>query len=130
MSHWTKVKTKLRNEELIKKALDRMGISYVDGEHTIRYGGQSEKAQLKLSTNVGLSCQRDGTYAMVGDFWTAPGRLGEYYHNNEKFNADLSTAYSIEESKEAMEEQGLRLIENEEAEVGDDGLIRMVYETY
>lgn len=132
MSHWTKIKTKLTNLDLIKKALDRMGINFEEGQHTIKQYGKSEKAELRLDAAVGLSVQEDGTYAMVGDFWHANrnSKLRSYYGNSKKFTADLGTAYAIEEAKESLEVQGFFCTENSDAEVGEDGLIRMTFESF
>lgn len=132
MSHWTKVKTKLKSLDLIKKALETMGLSYTEGKHTISQYGTSEKAELKLDNAVGLSEQKDGTYSMVGDFWHASrgSKLKSYYGNSKKFTAELSTAYAVEEAKESMELQGFFCTDNSEAEVGEDGLIRMTFESF
>ena len=132
MSHWTKVKTKLTSLDLIKKALDRMELSYEEGNHTIKQYGKSEKAELKLDNAVGLSEQEDGTYAMVGDFYHASGnrKLRSYYGKASQFSADLGTAYAIEEAQESLSAQGFFCTENSDAEVGEDGLIHMTFESF
>jgi hypothetical protein len=131
MSHWTKVKTKLTNKDYLKKALDRMGLDFAEGSHSITQYGTTEKAEIKLDNAVGFSEQKDGTYAMVGDFYHSHNpKLRKYYGNNAQFNRDLSTAYAIEEAKSRLEEQNFFCAENEEAEVGDDGLIRMTFNRY
>ena len=131
MSHWTKVKTKLSNREILKKALERMGLEYSEGNHTITQYGTTEKAELKLDNAVGFSEQKDGTFAMVGDFWHSNNsKLKRYYGKNDQFTADVSTAYAIEEAKHNLEEQSFYCSENAEAKIGEDGLIRMVFERY
>lgn len=129
MSHWTKVKTKLSSREYIKKALNRMGLDFVEGNHTITQYGTTEKAEIKLDSAVGLSQQEDGTWAMVGDFWhSRNGKLRKYYGRAEQFSQELSTNYAIEQSKGELEEHQFYCTSNTEGKVGEDGLIRMTYE--
>lgn len=131
MSHWTKVQTKLRDLEILKKALTRMGLSFEEGKHTIKQYGKSEKAEIKLDSAVGLSVQNDGTYAMVGDFYhSSSNKLRKYYGRTTNFTADLSTAYAVEEATTRLEDQQFYCSENAEATVGEDGLITMVFESW
>ena len=131
MSHWTKVKTKLRELDYIKKALSRMGLEFQEGNHTIKQYGTSEKAEIKLDDAVGLSRQEDGTWAMVGDFYHSRNQgLRKYYGNNNGFNTDLGTNYAIEQAKGQLEEQQFFCSENEEGKVGSDGMIRMTYSRF
>lgn len=131
MSHWTTVKTKLNNQSVIKKALKRMGFEAQEGDFTITQYGTTEAAQLKIDDAVGLARQKDGTYAMVGDFWHSGDRkLKGYYGRNEKFVKDLSTAYAVEEAFTNLEEQNFFCTDNEEAKIGEDGLITINFERY
>ena len=133
MSHFTKIKTKLTSTEYIKKALDRMGVSYEEGNFTITQYGKSEKAEIKMDNAVGLSRQKDGTWAMVGDFYhSKSANLRKYYGygNNNRFSSELSTSYAIEQTKSELEAQQFSCTDNAEAAVGKDGLIRMTYESY
>lgn len=131
MSHWTKVKTKLKDQAILEKALQHMGLNYKVGEHTITQYGTSEKAEIKLDDAVGLSAQEDGTWAMVGDFYHSRNqKLRKYYGNNKQFNTDLATAYAVEEATVRLEEKQFYCSENSEAEIGEDGLITMVFESW
>jgi len=131
MSHWTKVTTKLRDKEILKKALTRMGLEFQEGDHTITQYGTSSKAEIKLDNAVGLAVQKDGTYAMVGDFYHSRNRkLSKYYGKTKQFASDLSTAYAIEEATTRLEEQQFYCSENAEGEVGEDGMITMCFESW
>ena len=131
MSHFTKIKTQVRDLEYLKKALTRMGLSFQEGNFTITQYGTTEKAEIKFDEAVGLSCQEDGTFAMVGDFYHSRNTgLRKYYSDNNRFSADIGTNYAIEQSKGALEEQQFFCSDNESAEVGSDGMIRMVYSRY
>ena len=68
MSHWTTVKTKLNDRTTVRKGLKRMGLEAQEGDFSITQYGKTEPAQLKLDEAVGLARQKDGTFAMVGDF--------------------------------------------------------------
>ena len=131
MSHFTKISLKIRDQEIVKKALTRMGFEFSEGKHTITQYGKSEKAEIKLDDAVGLSVQKDGTFAMVGDFYHSKNtQLRKYYGKTNNFTADLSTAYAIEEATTRLEEQQFFCTENTEAAVGADGLISMCFESY
>ena len=131
MSHWTTVKTKLNDQSLVRKALKRMGLEAQEGEFTITQYGTSETAQLMVDEAVGLARQKDGTFAMVGDFWHSKDRTAKsYYGRAEKFATDLSTAYAVEEAFTSLQDQNFFCTENEDAEVAEDGLITLSFERY
>lgn len=137
MSHFVRLKTSVKSESVLRKALTRMGLAFEEGNFTITQYGTSDKAEFlldKKNKSVGLSKQKDGTYSMVGDFYHAPqgSKLSGYYGStgNKKFQADLATAYSVEEAFLQMQEQGYYCSENEEATTGKDGKIRMVFTSY
>jgi hypothetical protein len=129
MSHWTKVKTKITSLESLKKALERMGLEVNEGSHTISQYGKSEKAEVKVDNSVGFSMQKDGTWAMVGDFYHSRNPiLRKYYGRNKNFEQDLNTAYAVADAVAKLEDQQFFCTENEGAEVGEDGFIRMTFE--
>jgi hypothetical protein len=108
-----------------------MKIKFTEGTFTIKQYGQSEKCELKMDDAVGMSLQADGTWAMVGDFYHSRNEgLHGYYGNNQKFSADLTTAYAVEEAKSALEAQNFFCTDNADGIVGSDGLIHMVYESW
>lgn len=131
MSHWTKIGTKISEMDALKKALERMGLEYSEGKHSIKQYNTTEKAEIKLDDAVGFSRQKDGTFSMVGDFYHSRNpKLRRYYSNTQNFTDDLQTAYAIEESTLRMEEQQFTCTENSEGAVGEDGLIRMTFERF
>jgi hypothetical protein len=129
MSHWCKCRTKLNDKEFITKALTRLGYTYQEGSFTIKEYGKSEDAQIKLDESLGLSQQKDGTWAFVGDpYHCKTQQLRKYYGKITKLKEEVSTAYAIEETKDVLAEQRFFCTENEEANIGEDGMITMVYE--
>jgi hypothetical protein len=131
MSHFTKVSTKVKDLEYIKKALTRMGLEFKEGEFNISWYGKTEKAEIQIDKAVGLAKQADGTYSMVGDFYHSQNqKLRKYYGNNQGFAADLGTAYAVEQAKGELSQQQFYCSENENADIGSDGMIRMVFNRY
>lgn len=129
MSHWTVCKTKLTQQELIEKALTRMGYTYDVGSFKISEYGKSATAQIKLDKSLGLSQQKDGTWAFVGDpYHCRTQNLRKFYGKMNNLTNELSTSYAIEEATQVLEDQQFFCTENENAKVGDDGMITMVFE--
>lgn len=130
MSHFVRVScNKLHDQELIEKALTRLGYKYEIGEFTISEYGKSATAQIKLDKSLGLSQQQDGSWAFVGDpSHCKTQNLRQFYGKMNNLTNELSTAYAIEEATQVLEDQQFFCTENEEARVGDDGMIRIVFE--
>lgn len=122
MSHWTKTQTKLNDREYITKALDRMGVKWQEGgtlKHS--YGdARGGKVDIRLDENVGIRKEEDGTYSVVGDHY-----YSNQFKDARKFQQDLQKNYLVSEAFAKVEEQDFYVYENEEATVGEDGLIRM-----
>ena len=129
MSHWTKVKTEIKDQALLEKALKQLGWKYETGNFKVTQYGTTEKAEIKFENALGLSRQEDGTWAMVGDPFHCSGPMRKYYGKGDVFARDLSTAYSVVEAKDKLEDQGFECIENENAVVGPDGKITMTYQS-
>ena len=131
MSHWTKIKTKLSNKEVLKKALTRLGYEYQEGDFKVSQYGTTEKAELLLDPALGLSCQEDGTYAFVGDPYHGRNqKVRQHYGKLNKFTNEVSTAYAVEETIEQLEQHQFFCTENAEAKASEDGLIHMTFESY
>lgn len=108
-----------------------MGLSFEEGEFKISLYGKSSEAQIRLCDAVGLALQKDGSYAMVGDFYHANNSiLKKYYAKETQFFKDIQTAYAIEEATEALENEGYNCVENIAGTVGKNGLVRMVFENF
>lgn len=106
-----------------------MNLRVEEGSFTINQYGKSEKAELKIDNAVGFSKQKDGTWAMVGDFYHSKSSvLRKYYTRTKQFEKDLNTAYAIADATIKLEDQQFFCCENEEGEIGTDGLVRMTFE--
>lgn len=134
MSHWTKVKLQISDEETLVRALKRMGCGNVHtGSHRISQYGTTDTASVWVDEAVGFKEEADGTYSMIGDFYHSNDRtMRNYYGNNDKFQRDLNAAYGIEDAIMKVESlgYGFELTGNPEAVEDEDGLIRLQFETY
>jgi hypothetical protein len=132
MSHWTKIKLQLGDDQILVKALQRMGLKAEVGNFTIGAYGQSSAATVRVDKSVGFLKQADGQFAMVGDFYHATGKLREFYNQNDRFQEQLGAAYAIEDALQKLDDLGMgwEIEENAEAVVGKDGMIRMVAVSY
>lgn len=134
MSHWTRIKLKMTDEETLVKALERMGCSNVQtGTKQISAYGQSDTANVWTDNGgVGFKKEKDGTYSMVGDFYHAQGKMRDYYNRNEQFQEDLNGAYGIEDTMAKVNALGLgfELTGNEQFEEDEEGVIRLEFTTY
>ena len=74
MSHFTTIRTKITDLNVLKKCLEEMGYSLEEGELRIKgYAGTTECVDLRisLSDEHGLGFRRsdDGTYELIADWW-------------------------------------------------------------
>lgn len=131
MSHWTKVKLKVTDEETLVAALKRMGAKSVQtGTKTISQYGRSDVASVWVDDAVGFKKEADGTYSMIGDFYHSKSELRKFYGREQEFERELTLAYGIEDTIMKMESLGFELTENPEAKVGQDGLIRLEFTSW
>ena len=131
MSHFTEVKTKLKNKERIMKVLENLGFEVVTEEEGLKNGvnvrgyfDDTTAADFKILTkskyDIGFVSNDDGTYEVIGDWELMPKVSGI---EQELFVNKLSQEYAHETVKELAEQKGYSVdyIESEE-----DGTIEMV----
>lgn len=107
-----------------------MGLEAEEGNFTIKEYGTSEKAELLLDKSLGLSIQKDGTYAFVGDpYHCKTQSLRKYYGKLDQLTAKVATNYAIEEATESLNEKQFFCSDNEEGVIGEDGLVTMTFES-
>jgi len=118
MSHFTTVRTELRNGDLVAKALDRLGFSFERGQVDIKgYEGQRDAAEFRLPTkdpdyDIGLRRAGD-RYEVVADWW------GISEHEEKAFAARLNREYAIVATTESLEKQGFREVQFSESPKGE-----------
>lgn len=126
MSHFSEVKTKIKNRETLKKALAKLGFEIVEAEAgssvDVRgYFGESQAAEFKILTSthydIGFRLNEEGTYEIVGDWELLPKVSGieceaftkqvkrEYAHQSVLAIAE-KMGYGVEYANQGADENG------------------------
>ena len=73
MSHFTSVKTQIKNVSLLDKTMEALGLQKVERKTVNGYRGQRTSAdhvwQVSSKYDVGAVKNVDGTYDLVADWW-------------------------------------------------------------
>lgn len=79
MSHFSEIKTNLKNKKILKKALEALGYSLVEEENGVEvrgFFGATQKAEFKALTrthyDIGFVLNQDGNYDVVADWELMP----------------------------------------------------------
>jgi len=124
MSHFSTIKTELRDRDALVSALAAMGHAPTAGPVTVRgYRGQHEQADLVVQPEQGgdlgfrLNPER-GAYELVTDLdlWRLPVPP-------ERFLAQLQQRYALEAILSATREEGFQVAEQTSC---DDGTVEVV----
>lgn len=122
MSHFTSIKTKMKDKPLVLKSLQDLGLSYEEGDNlTVRgFAGQRMlvdiKINLQFSYDIGLR-QHENGYELVADWFGVRGV------NQEDLTQKLNQRYAYHATRTQMEAQGFDLVEEK---VEETGQIRLV----
>lgn len=126
MSHFTEIKTEIKDIETLKKALKALNMEFEHNEAgcDIRgFYGDIIKGDVKISTgteyDLGLRMTSEGSYEFVAD-WEM---LKYKEFDAENMRGKIMQRYSYEKVKHSLEEQGY---EFEEESVDENGNIQMV----
>ncbi len=126
MSHFTQVKTKLRDCTILKKALTQMGFTVVEGEEgqQVRgYFGDTQPAEFKVLTtshyDIGFTQDAEGSYSLVGD-WELMPRVSGIEQN--QFLIDVKREYAKQAILHTAALQGYEV----EMQESEEGTIEMV----
>jgi len=122
MSHFTRVRTQLRNTDTVKQALENLGYPVTEGK--VRgYQGNLEQADLvvNVGTSYDVGFRKEGeNVVMVADFWGLK-------INREQFLKQVSQKYAYLTIMQQAESQGWQSV-TEEAQA--DGSIRLVMQRW
>ncbi|MEO8550693.1 MAG: DUF1257 domain-containing protein [Kofleriaceae bacterium] len=128
MSHFTKCALKMTNLAAIKKALEDMQLKFTEateGQSVSVRGYRGDKLQGVMSIDmgrydIGVVENQDGTYGVTADWWGVETTKGI---SEEEFQNQLAQKYQYHNVKQACEEKGYTV---EEEENEEDGSIRLV----
>lgn len=122
MSHFTRIKTKLSDGDLVEETLRALGLKYSRKNEAIRgWGSGVTRAEFRITmgtSSYDIGLQRKGnSYEVIADW------MGVRGISREKFVSDLNRTYALLGTKKLLEKQGF----NVSSEVKQkDGSIKMV----
>jgi hypothetical protein len=133
VSHFTSVKTKIRDLICLTRALKDLGYEYTEAEAEqlvkVRgYQGQTTDAVLSIHASktydVGVKITTDGTYEFVADWWGVETTRGV---TEEEFIKKLTQRYSYHKVMEEIRKKGYT-IDTEETQ--EDETIQLRVRTW
>lgn len=120
MSHFSQLKTNLKNQTYLKKALEKLGYQIEEAPEGVDvrgYFGESLKADFKILTSthydIGFVKNAEGSYEVVGDWELLPKVSGI---EQDAFMGQVKKEYARTSIMETAKEQGYQVetLENEE----------------
>jgi hypothetical protein len=126
MSHFSNIKTQIRNLTSLKAALSDLGMEWKEGSHPVRgYQGQTREAQIVVeqdnSYDIGFSWNGN-EYELVADlqYWQQPSTV-------EGFLRQVTQGYAYHTVLNESAKQGFQV---SEAQKNADGSIRLVVQRW
>lgn len=126
MSHFSNIKTQIRNLTSLKAALTDLGIDWKEGTHPVRgYQGQTRSAQVVVeqANNYDIGFSWNGNeYELVADlqYWQQPLSV-------ESFLRKVTQGYALQTILNESSQQGFQVAEQQKNE---DGSIRLVVQRW
>ncbi len=126
MSHFSNIKTKIRNLTSLKSALNDMGIDWKEGSSPVRgYQGQTRNAAVVVEqdNNYDIGFSWNGSeYELVADlqYWNQPLTV-------DGFLRQVTQRYAYHTVVETTNQQGFNISEEQKNE---DGSIRLVVQRW
>jgi hypothetical protein len=126
MSHFSNIKTQIRNLDSLKAALTDLGIDWKSGPHQVRgYRGQTHTAEVTIEQDNGydIGFTNNGeAYELVADlqFWQQAWSV-------DRFINKVSQQYAYHTVLEETNKQGFQIAEQSNRE---DGSIKLVLQRW
>lgn len=126
MSHFSNIKTKIRNLNSLKKALKDLDLAWKDGSGTVRgYKGQTHQAEVVIEQNNSYDfgfCWNGSEYELVADlqYWQQPLTV-------DGFLRQVTQRYAYHSVVESTAAQGFAIAEQSN---NNDGSIRLVVQRW
>lgn len=117
MSHFTRVKTRMKNMEYIVEALRDLGFDCHTGSLRVRdYTGRRARVQIKINTSargysIGIA-KRGANYEVIADWW------GIKDIDQDVFMTNLTRRYAYHAARAELEKQGFSLVGEDVAKDG------------
>lgn len=126
MSHFSSIKTQIRNLDSLKVSLDNLGIDWKSGPSPVRgYQGQTTQAQIVIEqeNNYDIGFSWNGTeYELVADlqYWQQPWTVDGFLQR-------VTQGYALHTVLNESSKQGFAVTEQQKNE---DGSIRLVVQRW
>ncbi len=126
MSHFSNIKTQIRNLESLQATLDDLGIEWKTGPRAVRgYQGQTVTAQVVVEqeNNYDIGFSWNGSeYEMIADlqYWQQPLSV-------EGFLRKITQGYALQTILNESAKQGFQVAEKQ---ANEDGSIRLVVQRW
>lgn len=125
MSHFSEVKTKMKNEEVLKRTLKQLGYRVEENKEGVEvrgFMGNATRAVFKVLTDthydIGFVRDEEGNFQIVGDWEVLPKASGI---EQEEFTNRVKREYARTSILEVAKEKGMEVECKEE-----NGTIEMV----
>jgi len=121
MSHFSKIKVKIHDEECLLKALDDLGYRYECGGEIRGFGGRRMRVDIAIPQEGGydICFLREGEeFQMVADLWGLKV-------DKDEFIQQVNQRYAYHVVLKQAKTQGFKVVEEQQAE---DGTIRLICE--
>jgi hypothetical protein len=126
MSHFSQIKTQIRNLTSLQSALSDLGMGWKSGPHPVRgYRGQTETAEVVIQQDNGYDvgfAWNGQEYELVADlqFWTLD-------HSVDRFLSKVTQRYAYHTILNEGAQKGFQVSEQQKQE---DGSIRVVLQRW
>jgi hypothetical protein len=127
MSHFSNIKTKIRNIESLKAALTDLGIDWKTGPQTVRgYQGDTRTAAVTIEQDngcdIGFSTNGNNEYELVADlqFWQQNWSV-------DRFLSQVTQRYAYHSVLTEATKQGFQVTEEQNRQ---DGSIKLVVQRW
>ena len=121
MSHFTRIRTRLSDREMLVKALTDLGYPVEEGP-AVGYGHATIHAEVRIPQRggyaIGFARGDGGVFDVVGDFEMIVPRV-----DVPSLLVDVTRRYAYHATRQKLEAQGFNLVEEE---VGQDGRVHML----
>jgi len=106
MSHFSTLRTKISNAEILQSSLSDLGLTVKTNADVRGYNGQRLRAdivaQLEGEYDLGWSQNSDGTYDLIADLWGVAKK-----HNQTELINSINQKYAVNKTLAEAKQRGL-----------------------
>ncbi|MDJ0727788.1 MAG: DUF1257 domain-containing protein [Prochloraceae cyanobacterium] len=107
MSHFSTLRTKINDAEILKASLRDLGITVKTNADVRGYNGQRVRsdivAVLEGEYDLGWSCNSDGSFDLIADLWGVAKK-----HNQTELINSINQKYAVNKTLAEVKQQGLQ----------------------